>query len=880
MQTPGIAPRPRVRLTKERFIHKWSQRELADLIGTSTVNISRWERGLTRPGPYFREKLCVLFSKSEQELDLEASTDWVAAKISELPDIQHAPLIENVNSVDQAIPEKAAQEDTASAGNKLLYDPLIPRRSALELVGRHEELTQLRKRLCSGQSVALTALNGLPGVGKTALSIALVQDEAIRAYFRDGILWAGLGPEPNISSMLSRWGKLLEVPDIEMAELASNEARARAIRTVLGTRRMLVVIDDAWFIEQALLFKVGGPDCVHLVTTRFPALASHFAPDGAIGIRELGTEDSMKLLSTLAPDVVQEEAQKAQDLISAVGGLPLALTLIGNYLRKQSHSRQRRRIKAALEHLSHAEERLHLSEPQEAAEAHSSLTSDMHLSLQSVFSVTDRQLNAQTRHALYALSVFPAKPNTFSEKAALAVAHCDVETLDMLSDAGLLESSDNERYTLHQTIADYARVQLKDVSAYERFVNYITTSVEMHEKEYDLLERESHLVFATLDLAYTTGKQDYLIRAVLAFTPYLLSRGLYTVAKPHLQRAYAAAQQREHTPHITRALLYLGRIAQKQGDYAQAEDHFQDGLTLAREKGDREAICSLLTELGSMTWKRGDYEKAEAYLQEGLSLANEIGQSWYICVILDMLGSIATRKGNYAQSEQYLQEGLAIARQIEDREQTCIILSDLGVTVGEQGRHAQAEVYLKEGLALARQIGHREWMCGLLSNLGSASVEQERFAQAETYFKEGIVLARQFGQREWASLLLINLGLTTRRLKNYQQAKDYLQESLEVARQLGIPQITANSLYEYGNLYLDLQHFDMAEKSFYEMLSIAPEGSQDLIALAQYGLAQALVAQGRNDDARRLGEESVATLTAIGHRNITEVRDWLIAFVQ
>ncbi len=77
---------------------------------------------------------------------------------------------------------------------------------------------------------------------------------------------------------------------------------------------------------------------------------------------------------------------------------------------------------------------------------------------------------------------------------------------------------------------------------------------------------------------------------------------------------------------------------------------------------------------------------------------------------------------------------------------------------------------------------------------------------------------------------------------------------------MGIPQITANSLYEYGNLYLDLQQFISAEKSFHEMLSIAPEGSQDLLALAQYGLAQAFAAQGKKDEARKLGEESVAIL--------------------
>ena len=654
MQTPGLAPRPRVRLTTERIVRKWSQRELADRIGTSTVNISRWERGLTRPGPYFREKLCVLFSKSEQELDLEASPEWVATKISELPTTLQTPPIEHEHHTDHDIPERATSSDTTGASNKPLYDPLIPRSSVLKLVGRNEELTQLKERLCSGQSVALTALNGLPGVGKTALSIALVQDETIRAYFRDGILWAGLGPEPNVSSMLSRWGKLLEVPDSEMAELANNEARARAIRTVLGTRRMLVVIDDAWSIEQALLFKVGGPDCVHLVTTRFPALATHFAPNGAISIRELGAEDSMKLLSTLAPDVVQEEAQKAQDLITAVGGLPLALTLIGNYLRKQSHGRQRRRIKAALDHLSHAEERLHLSEPQEAAEAHSSLTVDMHLSLQSVFSVTDRQLSPQARQALYALSVFPAKPKTFSETAALAIANCDVETLDMLSDAGLLESSDNEQYTLHQTIADYAHLHLKNASAYTRFISYITTAVEAHEKDYDLLERENHLVLACIEIAYTRGKQDYLIRVVLAFTPYLLARGLYPQAKEYLQRAYEAAQRREDTPRIIKALLYLGRIAQKQGEYVQAESHFQDGLTLARKAGDRESICSLLTELGSITWKRGEYEKAKAYLQEGLPSLMKLGShglcvsfSIYLARLLQGKAAMRNRNSTY-----------------------------------------------------------------------------------------------------------------------------------------------------------------------------------------------------------------------------------------
>src|SRR5258708_19802946 len=70
MQTPRSDPQPRVNLTKARTGRKWSQQEVAELIGTTHLNVSRWERGITRPGPYFRSKLCALFGKSPQELDL------------------------------------------------------------------------------------------------------------------------------------------------------------------------------------------------------------------------------------------------------------------------------------------------------------------------------------------------------------------------------------------------------------------------------------------------------------------------------------------------------------------------------------------------------------------------------------------------------------------------------------------------------------------------------------------------------------------------------------------------------------------------------------------------------------------------------------------
>jgi transcriptional regulator with XRE-family HTH domain/uncharacterized protein with WD repeat len=66
----GYEAVPNQQLIEERLRHHWTQREVADQIGTTPTNYSRWERGATCPGSYFRSQLCQLFGKSERELGL------------------------------------------------------------------------------------------------------------------------------------------------------------------------------------------------------------------------------------------------------------------------------------------------------------------------------------------------------------------------------------------------------------------------------------------------------------------------------------------------------------------------------------------------------------------------------------------------------------------------------------------------------------------------------------------------------------------------------------------------------------------------------------------------------------------------------------------
>jgi hypothetical protein len=136
-------------------------------------------------------------------------------------------------------------------------------------------------------------------------------------------------------------------------------------------------------------------------------------------------------------------------LAQSAGGLPLTLTLMGKYLQSQAYSGQPRRLRAALERLGCAEERLQLTMQQAPFEHPTSSSMHTLLSLQVVIESSVRQLDEAAQRLLSLLSVFPAKPHSFSEEAALAVSDAPLELLDELIDAGLLESAGPERYTLH-----------------------------------------------------------------------------------------------------------------------------------------------------------------------------------------------------------------------------------------------------------------------------------------------------------------------------------------------------------------------------------------------------------------------------------------------
>src|SRR5690242_4433093 len=318
MKKTAVA-KPNLRLKEERELRGWSQKYVADEIGADRYYLSRWEHGTASPSPYYRQKLCAVFGKDARELGLLPDE---AGKETEQELLRQDSLL-NERESEVVIPARSNEHPVS------IYDPMLPPplSRAVRLIGRDDVYQSLKQQLCVEDGVVLTAINGLPGVGKTTLAVELAHDEEVLAYFKDGVLWAGLGPAPDVFAILHHWGTLLGLTAQHAARLKTIEDWSSMLHSIIGQRRLLLVIDDAWRIEAALAFKFGGSHCAYLVTTRFPNIALHFTSGvgEATILHELDTEDGLELLTRLAPEVVKSEPEGARALVQAVGGLPLAL---------------------------------------------------------------------------------------------------------------------------------------------------------------------------------------------------------------------------------------------------------------------------------------------------------------------------------------------------------------------------------------------------------------------------------------------------------------------------------------------------------------------------------------------------------------------------
>ncbi len=762
---------------------------------------------------------------------------------------------------------------------------LAPPRPPYDLMGRAELLNALKQRLLSGGNLALFALTGLPGVGKTALAIELAHNPQIRGHFQDGVLWGGLGRQPDVLALLGAWGAALDIPASEMAKLDSVGRRAEAVHTAISLRRMLLVVDDAWQLEAALAFHVGGPNCAHLLTTRLPEVAIHFAGEGATIVHELSIADGARLLARLAPQAINADSKEAYTLAQMVGSLPLALTLIGNHLRVNGFGSQPRRIRAMLDRMRQAEERLQLALPQSPLKRQQSMPSGAALSLQASIALSDKMLDKASQLALRALAAFPPKPNTFSEEAALAVSAQPVEALDALSDTGLLESAGPGRYTLHQTIHDYAGMTPTltsppqvggieggpRVEAEERMVEFFVRYVEAHATDYAALDVELVNVLAALQLAFERKLHADLVHGANALHEFLETRGLYTLTKTLLDRARQTAITLGDTTGLATTLLHLGITELWHSKYALAQEHLQASLGLARQVGDQRGMARTFHNLGNVSIRLGNLAEAQAYYQQAVSIYHEIGDRSGEGAVLNGLSNISQYQGDCAAAEAYCQQALRIYQEIGERRRESVLLDHLGVISTGLGDYAKSLAYLGQALDLSRMVGDRQSESSVINNLGVVFDNLGDYAKARVYLEQSLRITDETGDLRSKCEVLFNLGLIAHHLDEDQAACEYCLQALRIAQELGTPLIQGYALTYLGHALVGQERPAEAVEAYQQALSAWREVGQpylDIETLA--GLARVSMAQRELDQAAARVQEILGGLDANNLANTSE----------
>ena len=180
-------------LREARLQHRWSQLHVAERIGTTTNNVSRWELGQTMPGPYFRAKLCALFGKFPQELGLLAP-EANEEQPPDLPPAHGAPAL--------SFPEREQSQP--------LWSVPYPRNPFF--TGRETLLEELHTRLHGSQTIAILqshALYGLGGIGKTQLALEYAYR---RAQDYTAVLWIAAETAESILASLQHAAATLELP--------------------------------------------------------------------------------------------------------------------------------------------------------------------------------------------------------------------------------------------------------------------------------------------------------------------------------------------------------------------------------------------------------------------------------------------------------------------------------------------------------------------------------------------------------------------------------------------------------------------------------------------------------------------------------------------
>jgi tetratricopeptide (TPR) repeat protein/transcriptional regulator with XRE-family HTH domain len=782
-----------------------TQEELAERAALSVRAIRRLERGqTTRPFQSSIRRLA-----SALQLDDAATAVLIAAAPRRVGpaargDAGFADSAERAGGVPRQLPARVRH----FTGRTAELETLV---SLLDQVGS------------TGGTVAISAIDGMAGVGKTALAVTAAHQLAGR--FPDGQLFLdlhGYTPDRRPCQVEEALAMLLGALGADPGRVPPQaEARAALYRQHLADTRTLIVLDNVLDEAQVRPLLPAAPGCLVVITSRRRLKGLDDAYPLALDVLS-GPEACTLLRAVAAPARIAADDPALAEVAERCGHLPLALRIAAALLRH--------RPAWTLQHLAALLRDRQLG-----------VLSDGDRDLGLVFGLSYRHLTGPQQLLFRRLGLIPGPEADAHAAAALTgTAAGDAGLLlEDLVDHNLLTEHTPGRYQLHDLTRAYAR-QMADGDPQEQ-----TAAIA------SLLDHYMYTAGNAVDIVYPSeiGRHPNRPPAASGAVPADADQpvALAWLTAEHANLLAAASYAAEHgwPRHAVGLAEVLSRHLDTIGRFPEARVLHRHAVHAAGELGDRRAEARALVWLGLTYGQQSLRREATTCYQRALEVARAAGDKDGQARALNYLGLDSGRNGRYREAIGQLEQTAVLFRETGEIAGMAYAITNLGVVHSRHGRYQEALACHQEAMAVFGELGNQHAQTTVLHRLGDTYRLLEEHEHAIGLYRQALGYYQDIGDMHGQADTLLKLGLVQISNHRYRQADEHLQRALTLVREMQDTGGQAEILNALGDLRWASGQHTAAAAHYTDALELAARlGERDVIARAHHGLGEVHHAAG------------------------------------